>query len=520
MNRKRRAPTSSAGLFGAPTPRADAPSTPSPAEPPSPPTADSAFAGAQPPGRVSVSQLAVLIQRAMQDHLPTGLKVLGEVSQFRERTHWYFDLKDDAAVVSCVMFASAARKAGFTPEVGQLVVVTGRVEFYAKQGRTTFMVDRIEPVGAGALEIAFRRLCGELKGLGWFAEERKRPPPLFPRRVAIITSRTGAALQDVLDTFQRRCPAVELALVDVRVQGDGAAAEVANAIRRLSDRHADLGIDAILVTRGGGSREDLWTFNERIVAQAIVESRVPVVAAIGHETDVTIAELVADARAATPTQAAMRLAPDADALRRQLQSLGSRLSTNLVRQVRHDHTRASESGIGLRSAIRARLADARARLDSVSAGLERHRPVAIYAQRHADLRRAGVLLDAAISSRLVRVDLDLLSERLIGAMQRSLGTVGDLASSLERGLELVGPLGVLRRGYSVTLAQGGRVVRSVGDVAPGESITTRVADGSFDSVVGQHGTAMKFAPLPDQRTPRPSSRRATKPPDPDQPGLF
>jgi exodeoxyribonuclease VII large subunit len=217
-----------------------------------------------------------------------------------------------------VLFANVVRKHRIVLRDGLEVVVTGSLEFYAKAGKLSFIGTNAQPVGAGALDLAFKQLCEELRGLGWFDEVRKRPLPTFPRRVAVITSRSSAALQDVLDTMRRRCPAVEVALVDARVQGESAAAELRAKLVALSLRHREMGVDAIIITRGGGSAEDLWAFNDRALAEAILKCPVPVVAAIGHETDTTIAELVADVRAATPTQAAMRLTPDGDTLLEQV----------------------------------------------------------------------------------------------------------------------------------------------------------------------------------------------------------
>lgn len=450
--------------------------------------ADRALSGQDAP--LTVSQLAVLINRALRDHLPATIRLVGEIAQFRERTHWYFDVKDAGAVISCVMFASAARRSGFVPAVGQQVVLSGRVEFYDRGGRTQFMADRIEPVGAGALDLAFRKLCEELRGLGWFAEERKRPLPLLPRRVAVVTSRTGAALQDVLDTAKRRCPSVPIALVDVRVQGEEAAGQVAATVARLGAAHEQLGIDVVLVTRGGGSMEDLWAFNERIVAEAIVNCPVPVVAAIGHETDTTIAELVADLRASTPTQAAMRIFPDREALRRQLRSMQDRLAAQVTRQIRMERERLrglarhpfltdpgslvarrrEELAVRLQrlvSAMRHGLSQSRGRLDRAAGRLERHRPSSVYARREARLHESMVRLRSAARG---------LVERRTAALE-----------SAARGLDLVGPYSVLKRGFSMTLRPDGRVVRSRGDVAPGDRVTTRLTDGSFDSTVVAEG---------------------------------
>ncbi|MEL7474063.1 MAG: exodeoxyribonuclease VII large subunit, partial [Planctomycetota bacterium] len=182
---------------------------------------------------LSVSQLAARIARALETGVPAGVRVIGEVSGARERTHWYFDLKDGSAVVSCVLFASAARRIGASPENGRTFVLRGRVEFYPPSGRTTLIVDRLEPVGVGELELGYRKLCDELRALGWFDDARKRAIPTLPRRVAVVTSATSAALQDVLSTARKRFPGVEWGLVDVPVQGDGAAERIAGAIDRV-----------------------------------------------------------------------------------------------------------------------------------------------------------------------------------------------------------------------------------------------------------------------------------------------
>jgi exodeoxyribonuclease VII large subunit len=439
---------------------------------------------------ITVSQLAAKIDTALRTGLSAPVRFVGEVSGFRERTHWYFDLKDANAVVSCVMFQSAARRVGFVPANGQQVVCRGLVEFYAKSGKVSVILDKIEPVGAGALELAYRALVAELKGLGWFDVERKRPLPTFPRRVAVVTSKTGAALQDVLVTMRRRCPAVSVLVVDVRVQGARAAPEVAAAVRYLDANAAALGVDAILLTRGGGSMEDLWAFNEREVAQAIVECNVPVVAAIGHETDTTIAELVADERCATPTQAAMRLTPDTAALLRQLDSHAARLKGQLQRAIRFDvqrvigvarhplftnprelvvraRERLTREQEGLQEAFEKRATALRHRLEQSAARLERNRPSAVYARLVGRLNLAESRLKSVAGTKV----------------RESAAKVG----ALERQLSSVGPIKVLERGFSVTIGPDGKVVRSPGQVKAGDPVQTRVAAGTFKSVVGEAG---------------------------------
>ncbi|MEM0983231.1 MAG: exodeoxyribonuclease VII large subunit [Planctomycetota bacterium] len=435
----------------------------------------------------SVSELAGRIDQALRSGLPAAVHVRGEVSGFRDRTHWYFDLKDGSSVVNAVMFASAARRSELRIENGIEVVARGRLEFYKPGGKVSLIVDRVEAVGAGALEARLKALVDELRGLGWLDQARKRPTPVFPRRVAVVTSKTGAALQDVIDTMRRRCAAVGLLVVDARVQGERAAPEVAAAIRALGAARERLGIEAILVTRGGGSMEDLWAFNERVVAEAIVESPVAVVAAIGHETDVTVAELVADARCATPTQAAVLLTPDRAALVRQLDSMADRVSLLVRRRAAGAREKvealasrpviARPTGVvevqadridGLRrrlgAAARSEVGAERDRLASLTLRLERRRPAAEQA-RWAER-------------------LDQLEARLGRAARRSVATRRELLANRGRELAVVSPVAVLERGYSFTTDAQGRAVRSTQQATPGDSITTRVADGTFDSVVG------------------------------------
>lgn len=453
---------------------------------------------------LTVSQLAGRISGALAAGFGGPVRVIGEISGFRERTHWYFDLKDANAVVNCAMFATAARRARFGPRNGQEVVATGRVEFYDKQGRVTLIVEKLEPVGAGALELAFRALCEELRALGWFEESRKRPIPAHPRRIGVVTSRSGAALQDVLDTMRRRNPAVGAALVDARVQGEGAAAEVAAAIRWLDANRARLGLDAILVTRGGGSMEDLWAFNERVVAEAIVRSSLPVVAAIGHETDTTIAELVADLRCATPTQAAMRLCPDRGAMLEQLDSLGARLA-GAASRVLQERRHVESLGRQLRLTMTGRVSRMSRAIERLSGRLESHRPAALQARRAAKVEGLEKRLAAAAKGEVERHRARL--------------------TAISRQLAAVGPQSVLKRGYSYTMREDGTLVKGVSDVRSGDVISTQVADGRIRSVVEPEGAKGGRAsePAGPPVSPMPRPRRGGGgggKTGADQPGLF
>lgn len=396
--------------------------------------------GAPAAGRAhTVSEVAGMIQRALEERTPAALRVIGQVGNLRAQGHWYFSLRDERAVLSCVAWATAARTFGFEPAEGDEVVATGELGHYGPQGRTQLYVSALARVGAGALELRFRALCDTLRREGYFDEARKRALPVFPRRIAVITSRAGAALHDVLVTAAQRCPAVGLVVVDVRVQGEGAAPGIARAIRWVDASRDALGVDAILVTRGGGSAEDLWPFNERVVADATLRSTLPVVAAIGHESDTTIIELVADQRASTPTQAVMKLVPDRRELGGQVAHLSDRLDAALRRLVDGRRQRLERAGERLTSGLR-RQVDRRGLLDA-----------------------SGGRLRRAMVARVER-----LAER---------------AAALGRQLDGVDPARVLARGFSMTATAEGRIVRSVSDVSPGSAIVTRVADGEFPSVV-------------------------------------
>lgn len=460
---------------------------------------------------LSVSRLASLIGTSLRGAFPGALRVAGEISGLRERTHWFFDLKDAEAAVNCVMFATQARRAGFTPRDGMAVVVTARVDYYGRSGRISLVCEKMEPVGAGALDLKLRRLVEELRALGWLDPARKRPLPTFPRRVAVVTSRTGAALQDVLITMKRRCPAVGVLVVDTRVQGEGAAAEVAAAINTVSRRHAALGVDALIVTRGGGSAEDLWAFNERIVAEAIVHCSIPVVAAIGHEVDTTVAELVADERCATPTQAAMRLAPDSDALLRQVGVAARRLTAAAAQLPIARRRHLGQVAAELEGAGREALHRDAARLAALVPRLERNRPVALHARLRARANELAAALTRALRLRIRPDRVEEVARRLERAATATVKDRAALVEARERQLGAVSPLRVMERGFSVTFRADGRVVRAVADATPGEEVETRVTDGAFRSVV-QGRNSLEPGPAP-----RPARRRA----DPDEaPGLF
>ena len=434
---------------------------------------------------LSVSQLASRLEDAVKRAFPERIRVSAEISSVTLRTHHYFTIKDEHASINAVLFASAARKVRHLPEHGDQVVITGRLDYYAPSGRISLVVDSIEPTGRGELERRLRELVDELSAKGWLDPASKLALPVFPERVAVLTSKTGAALQDIIATGGRRCPAVGLAPLDVRVQGERAAPEITRALDWISAHHNALGIDAIILTRGGGSLEDLWAFNEYEVARAIRECPIPIVAAIGHETDTTVAELVADARASTPTQAAMMLIPDREALREQLGAIAHRLDREIrraldaldqrlerlatsgplakpARLVAPSADRLDPLVDRLEAATRARLDRAWRRIDHAALRISRHQPAAVHARRAEHLEGLAWRLRAGIR----------------GTHRRRAAAL----DALGRELGAISPLGVLERGYSVTTAAGG-VVRDPLALGPGDEIRSRVAHGTIRSTV-------------------------------------
>lgn len=476
-------------------------------------------AGAQP---ITVTQLASLIKEALAEAVPAKVRVVGEVSNFSNRTHWFFSLKDENATIRCVCFASSARQVGCPVADGMQVVATGRLDFYDQQGHVQLYVDKIEPVGQGTLELRLRQMMEELRRLGYFAEERKKPLPLVPCKVAIVTSRSGAALQDVIDTARRRWGGCQLYLVDVRVQGAAAAPEIAGAIRWISLNRKRLEIDAVILTRGGGSIEDLWAFNERVVAEAIYRCALPIVAAIGHETDTTVAELVADLRCSTPTQAVMRLLPERAALEHQLEQARRRMHLLVHRRLVHEKQRLHHAA---RHALFRRperlLHDAADRVDALQRRLATALPRRLQ-PAHARLENALARLSKAAPMRLkpAQAKVATLDCELGAAVQRRFREDTLRLDALERQLAAINPHNVLHRGYSYTLAADGSVLKHAGEAKAGERLTTVLADGRVMSrVEGQSDERLPgaAASMPVPSTSRSRKRRGAAP---QGPGLF
>ncbi|MCJ7543085.1 MAG: exodeoxyribonuclease VII large subunit [Phycisphaerae bacterium] len=462
---------------------------------------------------LTVSALILRIKGALADAFPQTVAVVGEISNFKLHSsgHMYFRLKDASSAIDVALWRQHAERLKFSPADGLEVVVEGRVDVYDVRGQLQLYAERMTPKGAGALELAFRQLREKLQREGLFDPAAKVAIGRFPRAVGIITSASGAAIRDIRRTLLRRWPAVRAYLLPVLVQGEGAAEEIARAIAATDAAAGRLGIDTIILARGGGSLEDLWAFNEEIVARAIFAARTPIITGIGHETDVTIADLVADLRAATPTAAAVAAVPDAAEVARHVETLHKRLHRSTVESLRA--ARVDLEAI-LRSVIFRdpawRVRTSQQHLDELS-----HRLRAAQADLAADCRRyleplAGRL--AALHPAALAERARGMSDRLTGRLAWALGGLskraGDALAAVQarlasaspvhhlrlarqqidaarRHLEALSYRNVLARGYSVTRDRDGEILRSVAQVVHGQEIRTELADGSIDSRVTQ-----------------------------------
>lgn len=435
-------------------------------------------------GAWSVSHLTQRIRGALE-----GLgrvSVEGEVSGGRPAAsgHVYFDLKDIDARVSCVIWRSAAATALRQPlREGDKVVVHGKLEVYGPRGSYQIIVQRVEPAGLGTLLAQLERLKQELKARGWL--DRRRALPALPRRVGVVTSRDGAAFQDFLRTRSLRWPLYPVVLAHTPVQGAGAAASIAAALRRV----AASDVDVVVVTRGGGSVEDLWAFNELAVAEAIWECPVPVVSGVGHETDTTFCDLVADLRAHTPTDAATQVIPDRHALVEDLErveahlqeALGAQLEARRERIERAAHSRVLRDARGLLDARRERLGQLERVLSASVRGLGARALTGLADLRRRLERRSPA---AELARRSARVDVAQAQVRA-GAAKALDGARRDLAALAGR-LDALSPLAVLARGYSITYVEGCiEPVTGVEGISVGAKLRTRVAGGEIASHVSE-----------------------------------
>jgi exodeoxyribonuclease VII large subunit len=409
--------------------------------------------------------------------------VRGEISNFTRHSsgHLYFTLKDKDSRVKCIMFASQAGRLPFIPKEGARVIAQGNISVYERDGQYQYYVRQMQPDGIGSLYLAFEQLKKKLEEEGLFAQELKKPIPRFPKAIGVITSPTGAAIRDIITTLQRRYPSVPVIVFPVLVQGTQAAPSIVRAIRTMNER---MEVDVLIVGRGGGSLEELWAFNEEAVARSIFASRIPVISAVGHETDFTIADFVADLRAATPTAAAELAVPHHLELKQQVYYYTQRLNKGLLGQLtskRERLLRLQRSPV-LREPRR-QLQAPTERLDRLTERL-RHKMRERVSRSHEALLR----LDRKLSAFNPRQQAIFARRRasgsqrqLMNAMQALLKEKRQLWLSQVRQMDALSPLKVMQRGYSLVYDEKEKqLIKSIGQVQPGDLLKVRLTDGRID----------------------------------------
>lgn len=407
---------------------------------------------------IGVSDLTQLIKSQLEGQF-SDVALVGEISNFKAHSsgHYYFALKDEKSVISAVMFRGANSKLKFRPEDGMKVIGMGRISVYPPRGNYQIVLSRMEPDGQGSLQLAFEQLKKKLQEKGYFEKEHKKPIPKFPQKVAVVTAPTGAAIRDVLNVLDRRFAGLDILIYPVRVQGTGSAEEVALAIRHLNQFFPD--IDAMIVGRGGGSLEDLWAFNEEVVANAIYKSEIPIISAVGHEVDFTIADFVADERAPTPSAAAEIVV------------------SNKIETIRHiDHL------VRQLSQIERRLELVYMRVDELTQRLQRS-----LIQSFSDLKIRLEALRTRLSEKNPRVELERLRSRLSLVLNRLQRLPKEILESktyrvkeLDTHLKLLNPRSIMERGYSIVRHEkSGKVIKKASEVQMGESLLIELHKGKI-----------------------------------------
>ena len=390
---------------------------------------------------VSVSQLNEYV-KSLIDNDPSlsDVYVKGEISNFKYHTtgHFYFTLKDENSTLNCVMFSSRASRVAFVPENGMVVLCRGRVSVFTRSGQYQLYADSMEPDGVGSLYVAYEQLKKKLELEGLFSEARKKPLPKIPTKVGLITSPTGAAVRDMINVTGRRFPFAEIILYPVLVQGPDAPPQLVEALRYFNKEKS---VDVLIIGRGGGSIEDLWAFNDEGVARAVAASDIPVISAVGHETDFTICDFAADKRAPTPSAAAELAVPDTDKLKQQFLNV-----------IKRDTTLVSQKLVSLRERL-SRFASSKV------------------------LREPGTMID---DKRMITV---MSSERLYRAEEKTVENFKSRFVALTGRLDALNPLSVISRGYSAVYLADGTLVKSVDQMEKGSKIVLRSSDGEADAVI-------------------------------------
>lgn len=426
---------------------------------------------------LTVSRLTALLRGVLEENFEQ-LWVQGEVSNlsYPSSGHCYFTLKDSGAQLRCVMFKNAVKNLKFRLADGMALIARGRISVYDQRGEYQLICEYMEPAGIGALQTAFVQLKEKLALEGLFDEAHKTALPRFPRRIGVVTSPTGAAIHDILNVLKRRFASLEVLLCPVRVQGEGSALEIAQAI---TDMNRMAEVDIIIVGRGGGSLEDLWAFNEEVVARAVYRSKIPVISAVGHETDWTICDFVADLRAPTPSAAAELVIGSAEELRNQIDSLSQRLRRSAENLLSAHEVRLE----GLRRALhdpRTMLGHLQQRMDDLNCRLEAGLSAAVLRRRDRFERLQAALRhnEPTVKIDSLRQRIELLSVRAEGLLNQRLEAIRQVFSDNASRLEVLSPLKTLARGYAIaTHGSDEMVVTDAGSLAIGEQLLLRLHRG-------------------------------------------
>jgi exodeoxyribonuclease VII large subunit len=433
---------------------------------------------------LTVAEFNARVARLLERSVPL-VWVSGEVCNFVKAAsgHWYFSLKDREAQVRCVMFRNSNRLIDWPIANGDQVEVRALAGLYAPRGEFQLTVEAARRAGAGALYEAFLKTKAKLEALGWFAAERKRPVPAHPRSIGVVTSLQAAALQDVLTTLKRRSAHLRVVIYPSPVQGRDAPRRLAEAIFRASTRAAQLGeTDVLLLVRGGGSLEDLVAFNDEALAEAITQCSIPVISGVGHETDVTIADFVADLRAPTPTAAAELASPDAPAILAAIEHQRARARRALTRQIENAEQRLDHAQRRLRSPLE-RLEQRLLRLAELRQALSRQQRMALVRLEREVLNAGMRLKRARLDARPLLVQLTHRRERMRGALERRLTSASSRVELLAARLALLDPNAALERGYAIVQAASGAVVDDAGLIMKGEIVTIRFRRGGASAEV-------------------------------------
>ncbi len=428
----------------------------------------------------SVSEMALTIRRQLEREIGQ-IWITGEISNFMQPAsgHWYFTLKDANAQLKCAIFKNRNRSARFTPEDGQQVLIRAKLSLYEPRGDLQLIGEYIEPAGEGALQVAFNRLKEKLKAKGLFEQEYKKPIPKVPSKIGIVTSASGAAIRDVLTVLDRRMPQVPVVIYPSLVQGDSAAQSLINQIEQAN---RDKSCDVLLVTRGGGSLEDMWCFNDEALAEAIFASELPIVSAVGHEVDISISDMVADLRAPTPSAAAELLVPDQNEYRRKLNQLKRRL----VNEVEHK----LEVTQALLDRLTAQIVHPKEKLVESRAELRELTQNLLVAFREIISENSTDLIDLQYRLKTFdpKFELDQRQDELVIAQDNLVKSFMDLLKNKQQQMALsmqqlndFSPLATLKRGYTITEDETGKPLTSVEQAKEAKELTTRFVDGEIQS---------------------------------------